>query len=104
MTLKAQFNPYYTQGQTVTAAAVAANVAINPTAKQVCVTNIGANTAYVRIGSSKDTFAASTKDMPIPSAGSFQSQRVLTKGDGADTLSYISAAGTTLHIIPGEGF
>ena len=98
MSVLAPFNPAYTQGQTVTAAAAAASVSINKTAKQVAVTNLGNNVAYVRIGTG--TIAATTADMPVLPG----TQVSLTKGEGQDVLSHISAAGTTLHIIPGEGW
>lgn len=98
MSVLAPFNPAYTQGQTVTAAAAAASVSINKTAKQVAVTNLGNNVAYVRIGTG--TIAATTADMPVLPG----TQVTLTKGDSQETVSYISAAGTSLHIIPGEGW
>lgn len=94
----APFNPAYTQGQTVTAAAVAASVTINPASKQFVVTNTGANIAYIRAGAG--SFSATAADMPVLAG----TQIGLTKGDGDGTLSYISAGGTTLHIIPGEGW
>lgn len=98
MSVLAPINPAYTQGQTVSAAAVAASISINKTSKQVAVTNLGLNVAYVRTGTG--TIAATTADMPILPG----TQVTLTKGDNQETFSYISAAGTTLHVIPGEGW
>lgn len=98
MSVLAPFNPAYTQGQTVTAAAVAASVTVNKASKQITVTNLGSNIAYVRTGTG--AIAASTADMPILPG----TQVTLTKGDNQETFSYISAAGTTLHVIPGEGW
>ena len=46
----APFAPAYTQGQVVAPAAAAASISINPNAKNVCLTNLGANVCYVRIG------------------------------------------------------
>ena len=98
MSVLAPFNPAYTQGQTVDAAAVAASVAVLASAKQLTITNLGDNVAYVRAGI--DTIAATTADMPILPG----TQVSLTKGENQETVSYISAAGTSLHIIPGEGW
>lgn len=93
------FNPAYTQGQTVTPAAASASVAINPSSKQIALTNVGTNICYVRI-SNDAAVTATTADYPVPGG----TQVVLTKGDGDNRIAYISAAGTTLHIIPGEGW
>lgn len=98
MSVLAPINPAYTQGQIVAAAAVAASVSVNKAAKQIAVTNLGSNIAYVRTGTG--TIAATTADMPILPG----TQVTLTKGDNQETFSYISAAGTTLHVIPGEGW
>lgn len=91
------FNPAYTTGQVVTPAAAAASITINGVAKQVCLTNLGANVCYVRISSV--AVSATTADYPVPPG----MQALITKGDGQTILSYISAAGTTLHVITGEG-
>jgi len=98
MSVLAPINPAYTQGQTVTAAAAAASVSVNKAAKQLAVTNLGLNVAYVRTGTG--TIAATTADMPVLPG----TQVTLTKGNDQETFSYISAAGTTLHVIPGEGW
>lgn len=94
----APFNPAYTQGQTVTPAAAAASININPVSKQVCLTNLGVNVCYVRL--SDVAISATVADYPIPPG----TQQVITKQDGHGILSYISAAGTTLHAICGEGW
>lgn len=98
MSVLAPFNPSFTQGQTVTAAAAAASVAVNATAKQLVITNTGANIAYVRAGTG--TISATAADMPVLAG----TQIAITKGEGMETFSYISAGGTTLHVIPGEGW
>lgn len=98
MSVLAPFNPAYTQGQTVNSAAVAASIAVNASAKQLTITNLGNNVAYIRTGTG--TIAATTADMPILPG----TQVSLTKGEMQDVLSHISAAGTTLHVIPGEGW
>lgn len=98
MSVLTPFDPAYTQGQIVTAAAVAASVAVNKSAKQVVVTNLGNNVAYVRTGTG--TIAATTADMPVLPG----TQVSLTKGEGQDVFTHISAAGTSLHVISGEGW
>lgn len=98
MSITAPIRPAYTKGQTVTPAAAAASVNIDAASKQVCLTNLGLNVCYVRV--SPDGTAATTADMPVLPG----SQIVISKGQEDDALSYISAGGTTLHIITGEGW
>lgn len=97
MTILAPIQPAYTQGQTVAAGAVSAQITVNAESKQLCITNLGANVAYVRTGSG--SFTATTADMPILAG----SQVSISKGQ-EDKLAYISVDGTSLHVIPGEGF
>ena len=92
------FSPHYTSGQIVSATATAASATINATSKNVCVTNSGANIAYVRISDSSVT--ATTSDFPILSG----QQAIITKATDEDVLSYISPLGATLHIMTGEGW
>lgn len=98
MTAVVPFNPAYTQGQVVAPAAGAASITIGKGAKSLCLSNIGANVCYVRVGGS--TVVATTADYAVPAGA----QLVVSKFQDDDTLSHISAAGTTLHVIPGEGF
>ena len=97
MTIKAPINPSYTSGQIVTPAAAAASINI-PQTKQVCLTNLGVNVCYVRIGQAG--IAATTADYPVPPG----IQVIVTKQETDTVLSHISAAGTTLHVMAGEGF
>jgi hypothetical protein len=99
MTIKQPFAPSYGSGQTVTPAAAAATITLTPGSKQLMLTNLGAAVCYVRIGQGS-VANASTVDFPIPP----NFQVPITKSSDADKLSHISAAGTTLHIINGEGF
>jgi hypothetical protein len=92
------FNPAYTSGQSVAPAAAAASININAVSKQVCLTNTGANICYVRC--SDVAISATAADFPVLP----NSQAIITKADGHSILSYISAAGTTLHVITGEGW
>ncbi len=92
------FNPAYGSGQVVTPAAAAAAVTnLNSDDSQVVVTNLGSNVCYVRVAAAGN---ASTADYPLPSGA----QVALTKGVGQTRLSHISASGTTLHIMTGNGF
>lgn len=98
MTIRAPFEPRRGENQAVTAAAVAASVSIDPKAKSVRIVNIdAANIAHIRIGAGAQT--ATTADLPVRA----NSEIIVQKGDGEDTLSYISAAGAALHIQTGEG-
>ena len=93
-----RFAPHYSSGQTVTVGA-SAQLTITANSSAVCITNIGAtNTAYVRIG--EGTFTASATDYPILP----NSQKVITKANGHDKIAIYAAAGTSIHVIDGEGF
>lgn len=92
------FSPSYNRGVTVTPAAASASTTIGGATNTLCLTNLGANVCYVRLSDAATT--ASTADYPIPGGA----QVVITKPRDYDIVAYISAAGTTLHILPGEGF
>lgn len=97
MTIRAPFQPIRGANQVVTPAGTSASVTVDKVAKTVRLVNSGANICHVRIGSGAQT--ATTADIPIRSGSDIDIQ----KGDGDDTVAYISASGTTLHIQPGEG-
>lgn len=99
MTARQPIQPAYGTGAVLTPAAAAATVALAASNKQIILTNLGLNVCYVRVG--QTTVAdASTADYPVPAGA----QVVITKSQYDDRLSHISAAGTTLHIMSGEGF
>ena len=98
MSIFAPFNPAYTSGQTKTSAALAASFSVAAGTNQVCITNTGSYIAYVRIG--VGSFSATTADYPVLAG----SQVVLTKAQDDTVVSHISASGTTLHFICGNGF
>jgi len=102
MTIKQPFFPSYGSNQVVSPAAAAAAITIDKDAKQVRIINTGANIAYVQTYSSTESPApvATTADFPIPAGGA----STITKSMYHDRLSHISAAGTTLQIMTGEGF
>lgn len=98
MTVRAPFNPQRGANQVVSPAAASASVSVNAVAKSVRFVNSGAtNICHVRIGPGAQV--ATTADTPVLPGESL----ILSKGDGEGTVAYISAAGTTLHIQPGEG-
>lgn len=97
MTVRAPFNPKRGGNQVTTPAAASASVSIDAVSKSVRLVNSGANICHVRIGTGAQT--ATTADLPVRSGESL----VVSKAEGEDTLAHISAAGTTLHVQPGEG-
>ena len=94
------FHPDRGANQVVTPAAGAASISLRADAKIVRLCNVGANICHVRIGTAAviTAGAASTADLPVPAGASV----TVRKADGEDTLSHISAAGTTLHVQTGE--
>lgn len=98
MTARQPIQPAYGQGQTVSPGAGSASMTIPNGTKQVTLTNIGTNPCYVRI--TNYASAATTADYPVPSGA----QVVVTRNDMDTNLAHISPLGTTLHVIPSEGF
>jgi hypothetical protein len=98
MSVKAPFQPAASSGVIVTPAAASAAVTIGLGNKNVCFTNLGANVCYVRCGLAGIT--ASTADYPVLP----NSQIVLGKDQDHNTVAHISASGTSLSILPGEGW
>jgi len=95
------FYPKRGANQVVTPGAASASITIDAVSKAVRVHNSGAtNICHVRIGTSASGTPATTADTPVPPGTVI----ILRKGDGEDTLSHISAAGTTLHVQPGEEY
>jgi len=72
-------------------------VTVNATCKSVRLVNSGTGICHVRIGTGSQI--ATTADLPVRAS----SDVIVSKADGEDTVAYISSAGTTLHIQPGEG-
>jgi hypothetical protein len=99
---KQPFAPKYGSNQVVSAGAAALIISIDADNKQIQVVNTGSNKGYVQTYSSLTTPApeATVADCPVAAAG----RVVLTKPMDHDRLSYISASGTTLEIMTGEGF
>lgn len=101
MTIRAPFQPQRGTNQTLTTGAASASVTIDPVAKSVRLVNAGAtNACHVRIGDAVSGINASTTDLVIRP----NSEIVVQKGDGENTLSHIQNTGsTTLFIQTGEG-
>ena len=97
MTIRAPFQPTRGANQVTTPAAASASVNVDPFSKTLRLVNVGLNICHVRVGEGPQT--ATTADLPLPSGTSIFVQ----KGQGEDTVAFISAVGTTLHIQPGEG-
>ncbi|MBQ5963146.1 hypothetical protein [Massilia sp. ZL223] len=100
MTIKAPVQPGYGTGQTLAPAAGAATANLTAGSKQLILTNLGANPAYVRVAAADSISAATVADYPIPAGA----QVVISKADQDNRLSHISPLGTTLHVMNGEGF
>lgn len=95
------FFPQYGSNQVLTAGAASATANITKASKQVRVVNTGANKGYFRVyDSSNGAQAATTADCPVAAGAAV----TVTKGGNQDTIAYISANGTTLEVMTGEGF
>jgi hypothetical protein len=98
MAVNVPFAPAYGKGVTVSPAIASAATAVGLGNKNLFLTNTGANICYVRVGIVGAV--ATAADMPI-AAGA---QVCLSKFQDNTHVAYISAAGTTLNIMPGEGY
>ncbi|QRF55311.1 hypothetical protein [Variovorax paradoxus] len=102
MTARQPFSPAYGTGQAVAPGAASAAVPINASNNQVRIVNTGAAIAFVRTFSqaAQAGAVATAADMPIPPNMAV----TITKDISHDRLAFISAAGTTLQVITGEGW
>lgn len=98
MSIRAPFQATYGSGQVVTPAAASADIVIGIGNKNLCLTNLGAAVCYVRVGVGIQV--ATTADYPVPP----NAQVVISKAQDDDHLAHISATGTTLQVIAGEGW
>lgn len=97
MSVEQPVGPQYGSGQVLSPAAASANVTV-PATKQLILTNLGVNVCYVRCGATSQT--ATTADYPCPPG----LQVTITKGELQVNMAHISAGGTTLHVMGGEGW
>lgn len=94
------FAPSYGSSQTVSPAASSATITLPTGNRSVRIVNTGASIAYVRIFNSQSgALAATVADFPVPAGMA----STITKGPYDDRLAHISAGGTTLQIMVGEG-
>ncbi len=105
MTARQPFMPTYGSNQILTAGAASLTAAIPPGNKQVRIVNTGANKAYFRTFNSLDgAQSATSADCPIAAGMA----TTVTKPDGGrdahNAFAYISATGTTLEMMTGEGW
>ena len=96
------FNPRWGSNQLLTANGTSANATLSGYTKQIHIENTGTtNPVYVRCYLyANGVTDATTADFRI-SPGIIE---VITKTQDFDRMSYISASGTTLEIIEGEGW
>lgn len=101
MSARQPFSPHYGTNQVLAAGAAALTANLDPVDKSVRIINTGSNIAYVRIFYSTGiAVPATTADFPITAGLA----ATITKADGQDRLSYISATGTSLQVMTGEGW
>jgi hypothetical protein len=98
MATEQPFSPSYGSGVSVSPGVASAASAVGYGNKNLVLTNTGANICYVHVGYVGEV--ASTVDMPVVAG----TQITITKPQEATHVAYISAAGTTLNIMPGEGW
>lgn len=102
MSILAPFFPAYTSGQSGAATATAAAFTnLTAQSKSLALTNIGTQVVYVRVTDGADTAVATAADYPIPP----NVQVIISKGEQT-RISYVApgGAGSTLHVMAGEGF
>jgi hypothetical protein len=101
MTIKQPFAPHYGSNQVLAAGATATAASISHQAKQMRVVNTGANKAYFRTYDSGNTPVpvASVADYCVPPGLAATVSKI-----GHNAISIISATGTTLEVMTGEGF
>lgn len=103
MTAKQPFAPTYGSNQVLTANSSSQTATIGTGNKQIRVVNSGSNKAYFKTYNSQGgtvSKTASTTDVCVLAGGAFTG----TINADHDKLAYISASGTTLEVMTGEGF
>ena len=95
MTIRAPFKPHFGSNQVVTPAAASASITLAKGDKSVRLVNSGAAVCYFRVGIG----AATTADCPVRTGESL----VIEKPEDETAAAHISAAGTTLNVMTGEG-
>ncbi len=98
MSVLQTLNPAYGKGITGSVTGTSAASEIGFGHKTLCLTNLGAETVYVRVGLSG--VVATTSDYPVLSG----TQVTITKDQDHTHIAYKTGTASSLHIIPGEGF
>lgn len=100
MAIHSPFLPRYGSNQSVTAGAASSSITIGLGSKSLLLSNTGANICYVRVyNSGAGTQSATTADLPVPAGTS----RVIGKDQDHGSVAVISASGTTMQVMEGEG-
>lgn len=103
MTARQPFNPRYGSNQVLTPAAGSAAAVVDSqrSSMNIRLVNNGSNICYVRTYDSRNgAQSATVADFPVPP----NMASTLTKSLDHDTVAHISAAGTTLQVMLGEGW
>lgn len=100
----APFGPKYGSTIKVTAGA-AQDVNVDPHAKNLMITNVGTDIAFIRCKLAGDTTAASEVDLPVLG----NTQVTISKSgdgprDGHSLVSIFSAGAPTIYVTSGEGW
>ncbi len=107
MSVNQPFFPTYGAGLVLNATTSSQTATLRPGNKQIRVLNAGTDIAYIHVARLANTRAATSADFMVPgaSAGAAVNAYIISIPEGADTITYIAAAGTpTLYVQPGEGF
>lgn len=99
MTVHSPFIPHYGVTQTVTPGAASAAVTIGGKNKSLRIINSGTGLAFFRYSHVSEPIPASAADCPIAAGTTL----IIGKDTDMANFAYISAAGTTLILTPGEG-
>lgn len=95
------FAPRYGSNQVLTANSSSQIATLKTGNKQLRVVNTGAAKGYFRVFKIADgAQSATVADCPVDTG----KEKVVTIDQDYDGFSYISATGTTLEVMPGEGF
>jgi len=94
------FKPGYGTGSINAVTDVSARAELTANARSVCLTNLGLNTVWVRVGDT--SVAATTADYPVVPGG----QVSIAKARDNDHIAFICDTGysSSLHVMVGEGF
>lgn len=93
-----RFTPSFNNGVTVSPGVSSAATTIGKGNTTLCLTNTGSNICYIKVADS--SAVATAADFPVLGG----TQKYISISSNHVSVAYISAAGTTLNIMPGVGF